>query len=82
LVSVKNAILLAMATLMSAVTLLLARLWFQRAALPYNAEGRYFDAAHSVVYDQGAVGVYAILAALFALAAAATLLWAFRARRR
>jgi len=79
---VKKAILLATATLLSAATLLLARLWFQRASLPYNEEGRYFDTAHRVVYDDSAVGVCAILTVLFALSATATLLLAFRAWSR
>jgi hypothetical protein len=79
---VKKAALLATATLLSAATFLLARLWFQRASLPYNEAGRYFDAAHSVVYDEGAVGAYAILALLFGLAAMLTLLWMVLAWRK
>jgi hypothetical protein len=82
LAAAKKAILLATAALLSAATLLLARLWSQRASLPYNEEGRYFDAAHSVVYDEGAVGVYATLTVLLALSAAATLFWMVRAWRR
>ena len=78
LVSVRKAALLVMATLLSAATLLLASLRIQRASLPYNEGGRYFDAARSVVYDKGAVGVYAILTVLLALSTTVSLLRAFR----
>jgi hypothetical protein len=62
----------AFALLLTTAALLLARLWLQRLSLPYNEEGRYFDAAHGVVYDEGAIAVYGVLTVLFALLAVAT----------
>jgi hypothetical protein len=79
---VKKALLTATAALLTAATLLLARIWFQRLSLPYNELGRYFDEAHSVVYDESAIGVYGMLTALFALLAAVSLFWASRAWRK
>ena len=37
-------------------------LWWQRNVLPYDEQGRYFDAAESVVYQEQAAAVYAVLA--------------------
>lgn len=74
----KKALLTATALLLTATTLLLTRLWLQRLALPYNEQGRHFDAAHSVVYDESAITVYGMGTALFALVAAASLFWAWR----
>lgn len=70
------------ATLLCAATLLLGALSLRRAALPYNEQGRYFDVANGVVYDEGAAVVYGMLAGLFALAAFAAIMWARRAWRR
>jgi predicted lysophospholipase L1 biosynthesis ABC-type transport system permease subunit len=52
-----------------AVTLFLGWLAFARARLPYE-NGRHFDAAHSVMLDEGAVTLYALLALGFGLLAA------------
>jgi hypothetical protein len=63
--------LLALASSLAAVFLTLT--WRMRAAMPYNSEGRHFDAAQAVVYHEQAVAIYAALAlsgwALAALAA-------------
>lgn len=40
------------------LTALFGWLWQARRALPYNSEGRYFDAVSGVSYDQAAVTVY------------------------
>lgn len=58
--------------MLTALTALLLKLVVERAGLPY-ANGRYFDATDSVVYDEGAVVVYALLAAIFALVTAAAI---------
>lgn len=76
---VKKTLLTATAAFLTAATLLLARIWLQRLSLPYNEQGRYFDAAHSIVYDEGAVAVYGLLTALFAVSTVVSLLLAFRA---
>ncbi|MBX7147697.1 hypothetical protein K1X76_01305 [bacterium] len=39
----------------------------ERALLPYNSEGRYFDPQVNVVWDEGSVFVYGFLAAVFFL---------------
>lgn len=80
--SVKKAALLVTAMLLSTATLLLALLWFQRLSLPYNEAGRYFDAAHAVVYDEDAITAYGLLTVLFALPTAAAIFWTYRAWRR
>jgi hypothetical protein len=77
----KKAASLATALIASTLALLLASLWLRRAALPYNEEGRYFDAAHSVVYTDGAVGTYGLLAAFFGVVAVAAGVWAWRSWR-
>lgn len=62
---------------------LLSILTLQRYQLPYNSEGRYFDAASSVVYKQQAVEVF-FLIALFGwllTAALAYLCWLFVHKR-
>jgi hypothetical protein len=79
---VKKAALLALALCLSAAALLFTRLWLYRASLPYNGQGRHFDAAHSVTYDDGAVLVYGLLALVFALPAMLTIFLAARAWRR
>src|SRR5207253_3205512 len=56
--------LFALATILSMAALVLAALSLARASLPYNEQGRYFDAAKGVVYDQSAVLVYGTLALL------------------
>ncbi len=77
----KKAASLATAVIASALALLLGSLWLHRASLPYNEEGRYFDAAHSVVHSDSAVTLYGLVAALFAVAAVAAALWAWKAWR-
>lgn len=59
---------------------LLGALAIRRARLPYNSEGRYFDAAESMVYTDGAVPVLAGLAGLAALLALTALAVARRLR--
>jgi hypothetical protein len=78
----KKAAALVTASLLCVATLLLGALALRRALLPYNEQGRYFDAANGVVHDQGAALVYALLAGLFALAAFAAILWVRRLWRR
>jgi len=65
----------------AALTALLAALAMQRGGLPYE-NGRYFDAAESVVYDQGAVAVYALLALGSALVSALLIFATVRLWRR
>lgn len=77
----KKAASLATALVAATLALSLAGLWRGRARLPYNEEGRYFDAAHSVVYTDGAVVTYGSLAVLFGAAAIAAGLWAWRVWR-
>ena len=64
-----------------AAALLLGAIAVGRLRLPYNEEGRHFDAAQGVVYDEGAAIAYTLLAALALAAAAAAVLWAVRVRR-
>lgn len=78
----KKFILLAMATLLTTATLLLASVWLQRMSLNYNEQGRYFDSAHSVVYDEGAIVFYGLLTALMAALAIPVAFWTFKAWRR
>lgn len=53
-----------------------------RWSLPYNELGRYFDAEHSVVYDDSALLLYGSLS-LLSLALALAVVWAtVRAWRR
>lgn len=42
-----------------------AHIGYQRAQLPYNELGRYYDGL--VVWDEGAVGVYVVMALFFLL---------------
>ena len=72
----------AIAAILFAATLVLAALWLARASLPYNEQGRYFDAANGVVYDQSAVLVYAILTLLLAFGAGLALRGASRSGPR
>lgn len=50
-----------------------AFIWAERRALPYNAEGRFFDANTGTVLHEQSVAVYAIFAAGLALAGAGLL---------
>ena len=77
----KKAASLATALIAFTLALLLGRLWLRRAALPYNEQGRYYDAADSVVYTDGAVATYGMLAILGGAAAVAAILWAWRVWR-
>jgi hypothetical protein len=61
--------LLALSAGLMLASVVLALLWLQRLSFTYNEQGRYFDAANGVVYDQSAVMVYGILTLLFALGA-------------
>lgn len=78
----RKAVSLTAALLLSALALLFADLCRRRAALPYNEEGRFFDAQESVVYKDSSVVAYGGLALLFALATFLAVLWAIRAWRR
>ena len=71
-----------MTAILSALALLSAALWFDRAALPYNEEGRYFNVAEEVSYDDGAVIAYGALTLVFAALAILAALWAIRAWQR
>jgi len=53
---------------------------WQRADLPYNEAGRYFDAATGVVYHQQGVAIWATIAAVSVLAGVGLLLWRGRPR--
>lgn len=77
----RRAALLTVAAVLTAAALLLGLLWLQRLTLPYNEQGRYFDAANSVTYDDGAVLVYGLLALLFALLAMLALFLMMRSWR-
>ena len=74
----KKALSLAIALVLVAAATLFVWLWRVRATLPYNEAGRYFDSTDSVVYDDGAVVVYGLLALLFTAAAVAATLWTVR----
>ena len=54
---------------LAALTALLIKVTVGRANLSYE-NGRYFNAKDSVVYDEGAVVVYGLLAAVLALVTA------------
>ncbi|WP_394730557.1 hypothetical protein [Altererythrobacter sp. GH1-8] len=49
-----------------------AIMWDRRRDLPFNSEGRYFDAASGTVVDQQSVLAFAALAITFALLAFAS----------
>ena len=74
-------LLLALAVVAAAAGAWLTSLWRHRAGLPYNAEGRYFDAAEAVVYREQAVAIYGGFAALAWIIAVAALVLALRARK-
>ena len=46
----------------------LGALFWQRWSLPYNEQGRYFDAAQGVVYEAQAAEVYGMLSGILMLA--------------
>ncbi len=69
---------LLVATFLSATAAGTAIRWLNRASLPYE-NGRFFDEAEGVVYDDGAVVAYAALTVLLTMAAIAAMLWARRA---
>jgi len=64
------------ALLPAAAGVLFAIIAIDRARLPYNSEGRYFDAETSVVYQDGAQSAYGALA-LCSLALAVALWFGF-----
>ena len=74
-------LLLSVAVVAGAAGALLTSIWRQRAALPYNSEGRYFDAAGAVVYQEQAVAIYGGSAALAWIIAVAAVVWALRSRK-
>lgn len=74
----RRALLLLASVALCALAALLVVLTLQRAALPYDEAGRFFDAGDAVVYDAGAVMVYGAMAALAVLAAAAAVLHTVR----
>jgi hypothetical protein len=57
------------ASIFGLVALLLGWVAIGRARMTYTEEGRYFDPVDAVTYDEGAVAVYALMAAAFALIA-------------
>jgi hypothetical protein len=59
----------AAAVVLIALTALLATLAVKRANLP-NENGRHFDVIYSVVYDESAIKLYALLALGFAAVSA------------
>ncbi|NIJ21366.1 cell division protein FtsX [Sphingomonas naasensis] len=61
---------------------LLVALTLHRAELPYDEAGRFFDARAAVVYGEDAVPVFATMAALAVVAAAAAVLATLRLWRR
>jgi len=75
---VKKALSLALTLALAACASLLAWLWRARAALTYNEAGRYYDGADGVVYDDGAVLIYGLLALLFGLLLLASVLMTAR----
>jgi hypothetical protein len=79
---VRRSLLTATAALLTVAALLLGRLWLQRLSLPYNEEGRHFDAANAVVHDETALAVIGMLTALFAILAALSIFLASRAWRK
>jgi hypothetical protein len=78
----KKAVSLLLSAVLLAMTALLAATYLERRSLPYNEIGRYFDPAYSVVYEQQAVAVYGILAAIFAVATAIVVWITLRLRPR
>lgn len=78
----RKAVSLVTATIVSAVFSLSALLWRSRARLPYNEEGRYFDATHTVVYDVDSLELLKASTLLLALLAAGAIVWAIRAWRK
>jgi len=66
--------LLLLAALASLVTAgFSAFVWAQRRALPYNAEGRFFDESTATVLHEQSVAVYAVFAAGLAVVGAGLL---------
>jgi hypothetical protein len=65
---------------LTAVSAFLIKLVIERARLPYE-NGRYFDPVESVVYDEGAVMVYGLLAGISVLATLGAIWVAHRASR-
>ena len=55
------------AALLLTSALAFAWIWNSRRLLPYNEEGRYFDAASAVVLHEQSVGAYGVLALTLAL---------------
>ena len=66
---VVRALAVAAAVVLIALTTLLGTLAVKRASLPYE-NGRHFDVVYSVVYDESAITVYALLALGFAAVSA------------
>ena len=67
--------------LLAAMSALLIKLTVGRANLPYE-NGRYFDTTDSVVYDEEAVLVYGLLAAIFTLATLGSIWATYRSWRK
>ena len=80
--ALRRAVALVTAALFSAGAALLGALALSRASLPYNEEGRYFDAEYSVVYHEGSGLVFGLLAGLFGIAALGALIWVRKEWRR
>lgn len=74
----RKAISLAITLTFAALALLSGALWHERQALLFNEQGKFFDASEGIVYEDGALVVYAGLALLFAALALAAALWTLR----
>lgn len=59
----QRALLLIAAIVSFAAAGVSAFIWFERRALPYNSEGRFFDESTATVLHEQSVSVFAILAA-------------------
>jgi len=57
-------------------------IWWKRAGLPYNEDGRYFHQATSTVLHDQAVMVYGLLALVFLVLAVGVKWWVRRSLRR
>lgn len=71
-----------LAAILGAVGLLFGAWAYSRAQLPYNEEGRFFDATEGVVYDTDAVVAYGFIAGVFLLLAVGVMALSFITNRK
>lgn len=64
----RGTLLMAMAALFFCAGAMSAWVWNSRRSLPYNEQGRYFDADDAVVLSEQAVGIYGITAIVLIMA--------------